>query len=88
MSAGGRLRNLTTRDLEPFCRYVSNNWFKIATHIQLAERWVKDSNECTATRKDENMSNIYAIIRSCTIMCFNDDTRDAHIDRTYKATKF
>ena len=66
---------------------MRNNWFKISTNSQLAERWVKDSNECTATIKDENMSKIYAIIRSRTVMCFNDDARDAHIYRTRKATK-
>ena len=88
MVVEGRLWDLTRSDLEPFRHYVSMNWFEIATNTQLAERWVKDSNKCTATSKDEKISNIYAIIRSRTIMCFNDDARDAYINRICKATKF
>ena len=54
---------------------------------QLAERWVKDSNECTYTGKDEKMSNLLAIVQSCTIFAFNDDAYDVHIDRRQKEKK-
>ena len=88
MAAGVMLCDLTTQDMELFRHYMSNNWFKMTTNSQLTERWVEDSNECTATSKDENISNIHAIIRSRTVMYFNDDIRDDHVDRTRKAIKF
>ena len=88
MAAGtGRLWDMTCHDMQPFRTYVAESWLKVATNSQLAERWVKDSNECTATSKDENMSNIYAIIRSRTVMEFNDDTNREHKYRIRKATK-
>ena len=72
----------------PFQKFVEDNWIKIATNSQLAERWVKDSNECTATSKDEKMANIYAIIRSRTVISFNDDSTREHKDCMRKASKF
>ena len=59
----GRLRDINRQDMEVFRNYVRASWFKIAINSQLSERWVKDSNECTATSKDDKMSNIYEIIK-------------------------
>ena len=84
----GTLWDETSLDMEPFRIYVRKSWLKIATNSQLAERWVKDSNECTYTSKDERMSNIYAIIRSRTVMCFNDIANTDHKDRIRKGTKY
>ena len=84
----GRLWDDDCVQMLPLRKYVQEKWLKIATNSQLVERWVKDSNECTATSKDEKMANIYAIIRSCTVMYFNDDCRREHKDRIRKATKF
>ena len=77
----GRLWDTNCRDMLPLRKYVQDNWLKIATNSQLAERWVKDSNECTATCKDEKMSNIYAIIRSRTVMSFNNAATEEHKNR-------
>ena len=84
----GRLWDDDCVQMLPLRKYVQEKWLKIATNSQLAERWVKDSNECTATSKDEKMANIYAIIRSRTVMYFNDDCRREYIDHIRKATKF
>ena len=75
MAAGtGRLWASSCVSMFPFQKFVEDNWIKIATNSRLAQHWVKDSNECTATSKDKKMANIYAIIRSRTIMSFNDDS--------------
>ena len=88
MAAGtGRLWDSNCHNILPLRKYVEDNWLKIATNSQLAERWVKDSNECTATSKDEKMSNIYAIIRSHTVMSFNSEASLEYKDRVRKATK-
>ena len=89
MAAGtGRLWDPSCVSMFPFQKFVEDNWIKIATNSQLAERWVKDSNKCTATSKDKKMANIYTIIRSRTEMSFNDDSSREHKDCMRKASKF
>ena len=74
--------------MENMRQFVRETWLKVATNSQLAERWVKDSNECTFTSKHEKMANIYAIIRSRTVMYFNESANDEHKDRSRRATKY
>ena len=89
MAAGtGRLWDPSCFSMFPFQKFVEDNWIKVATNSQLAERWVKDINKCTATSKEKKMANIYAIIRSRTVMSFNDDSSREHKDRMRKASKF
>ena len=83
----GRLYDKNCEEMRSFQKYVEDNWLKIATNSQLVEQWVKDSNECTVTGKDEKVSNIYAIIRPRTVMTFSDDTSREHKDRIRKASK-
>ena len=77
-----------SEEMENMRKFVQNSWLKIATNSQLAERWVKDSNECTFTNKHEKMSNIYAIIRSRTVMYFNESANNEHKDRIRRETKY
>ena len=55
---------------------------------QLTERWVKDSNECTYLSKDEKMANIYAIVRSCTVMQYTDTAAELLSNRERKGNKY
>ena len=66
--------------------YCEMSCLKVPTNSQLAERWFKDSNKCTYTGKDEKLSNILEIVRSRTIMCFNDEAYEEHKDCTKKST--
>ena len=53
MAAGTvQLWDLDRLDIELFRMYVKETWLSIATRSQLAERWMKDSNECTFTSKE------------------------------------
>ena len=70
-----------------FRLYVKQNWLMIAANSQLAERWVKDSNECTYTNKDEKMANILALIRSSTVFTFRDIADNNHSSRDRQSTK-
>ena len=38
-----------------FFQYAESTWLKIASNTQLAEQWVKDSNESTYSGKEEKM---------------------------------
>ena len=87
-SGTGKLWDGNCEGIRHFQKYVEDNWLKIATNSQLAERWVKDSDEFIATSRDKKMSNIYAIIMSRTVMISNDDTGREHKDRIRKVTKF
>ena len=70
-----------------FEEYIEDNWFKIAANSQLAKQWVKDSNECTYTNKDEKMSNIFALLCSHTVFQFGEAANQKIIDRERKASK-
>ena len=87
-SAAGNATLWDTQSEEMERQFVQNSWLRIATNSQLAERWVKDSNECTFTNKHEKMSNIYAIIRSRTVMYFNESANNEHKDRIRRETKY
>ena len=71
-----------------FREYMINKCMKTATNSQLAERWVKDSNELTYTGKDEKFSNIMAIVRSRTVMKYNDEAYEQHRARIRKSSLY
>ena len=64
--------------------YVISNFVSFGSNNQLTERWVKDSNECTYLKKDEKMANIYAMVRSYTVLQFQEDANEALSDRKRK----
>ena len=49
---------------------------------------MKDSNECTYLSKDEKMANIYAIVRSCTVMQYTDTAAELLSNRERKGNKY
>ena len=51
-----------------FRKYVESNCFIVVTNTQLVERWVKDSNDCTHTGKDDHIASLIAIYRSATFL--------------------
>ena len=50
--------------------------------------WVKDSNTCTYLSKDEKMANIYAIVRSVTVMQYQEDAALTLANRERKGDKY
>ena len=67
---GENLWKSESDQIKGFRTYVQENWLPIPTNTQLVERWVKDSNECTFTSKDENFADAVAILRSTTVFRF------------------
>ena len=89
MAAGTvQLWDLDRPDIQKFSIYVMETWLSIVTSSQLAEQWVKDSNECTFTSKEGKIANIYDIIRSRTVIYFNDNASKQNKNRIRKATKY
>ena len=75
-------------ELEGMQRYVRQHYIAFPSNNQLTERWVKDSNECTYLSKDEKMANIYAIVRSCTVMQYTDTAAELLSNRERKGNKY
>ena len=73
-------------EMEIFRTYVRKKWLIVPSNSQLAERWVKDSNECTYTNKNESLVNMYALVRSTTVMVHKDDAQVSYGSRVRKAT--
>ena len=59
----------------------------VPSSSQLAERWVNNSNECTYTNKNESLANMYALVRSTTVMVHADDAQASYGSRARKATR-
>ena len=74
--------------MRKFRQYVKNNWLIVSTNTQLVERWVKDSNECTLSGKDEHFSSIIATCRSATIFDYKLDARTEAEGRELKGNQF
>ena len=67
---------------------MKNNWLIVVTNTKLNERWVKDSNECTYTGKDEHFDWAVAICRSCSIFDYKMMAKKASETRTLKGNKY
>ena len=67
---------------------MAGNFLSFGSNNQLTERWIKDSNECTYLKKDEKMSNIYAMVRSFTVLQFQEDANEELADRTRKGNLY
>ena len=74
-------------EMEIFRTYIRKKWLIVPSNSQLAERWVKDSNECTYTNKNESLANMYALVRSTTVMVHKDDAQVSYGSRVRKATR-
>ena len=74
--------------MEAIQRYVKQHYIAFPSNNQLTERWVKDSNECTYLSKDEKMANVYAIVRSCTVMQYQDNAAELLSNRERKGNKY
>ena len=68
--------------------FITSNFVSFGSNNQLTERWVKDSNECTYLKKDEKMANIFAMVRSCTVLQYQEDANELLHDRTRKGNKY
>ena len=55
---GKTLREQQSDNMRKFFTYCKNNFFIVVSNTQLVERWVKDSNECTLSGKDEHFSSL------------------------------
>ena len=53
--------------MQKFRKYVKANWYIVVTNTQLVERWVKDSNECTHSGKDDHTASLIDMCRSATV---------------------
>ena len=70
-----------------FRGYIKDNWFIVVTNTQLVERWVKDSNECTHSGKDDIFSSMIAICRSTTVFDYKEQAKAAARERILKGNQ-
>ena len=71
-----------------FRQYVTEKWFIVSSNTQLVERWVKDSNECTISGKDECFSSIIAICRSSTVFEYKLEAKEEAERRVLKGNQY
>ena len=71
-----------------FRQYITKKWFIVSSNTKLVERWVKDSNECTISGKDESSSTIIAICRSSTVFEYKLEARDEAERRVLKGNQY
>ena len=58
------------------------------THTQLDERWIKDSNECTYTGKDDHFASMVGISLSSTVFEYNDQVKRESSKRDMEGNTF
>ena len=88
MAEGKDLWSEESDCMRKFRQYVKNNWLTVSTNTQLVERWVKDSNECTLSGKDEHFSSLIATCRSATIFDYKMDARTEAEGRELKGNQY
>ena len=87
MAQGTHLWSTNASDnINKFRKYVEEEWLIIPSNTQLIERWVKDSNECTFTNKEEHLASLMAICRSDTLFGYLFD--ETQIDMELRANQF
>ena len=55
-----------------FQEYIELHWLPIVTNTQLVERWVKDSNECPYTGKDDHFASMVGVCHSSTVFEYKE----------------
>ena len=70
-----------------FRNYVKQKWFIVVTNTQLVERWVKDSNECTHSGKEDHIASLVAMCRSATVFEYKYEAKVAAQTRILKANQ-
>ena len=71
-----------------FRKYVESSWFIVITNTQLVERWVKDSNACTHTGKDDHIASLISICRSATVLDYKHMVKQAVKDRILRRNQY
>ena len=71
-----------------FQNYIKRNWLPIVTNTQLVERWVKDSNECTYTGKDDHFASMIGLCRSSTVFDYKEYAKADFNQRALKGNRF
>ena len=74
--------------LKTFRNYVKSNWFIVVTNTQLVERWVKDSNECTHSGKEEHIASLIAMCRSATVFEYKYQAKEAAKTRALRGNRY
>ena len=74
--------------MSKFQKYVKSNWLPIVTNTQLVERWVKDSNECTSTGKDDHFASMIGVCRSSTVFDYKEHAKAKCTQRELRDNKF
>ena len=74
--------------LKTFRNYVKSNWFIVVTNTQLVERWVKDSNECTHSGKEDHIASLIAMCRSATVFEYKYQAKEAAKTRALRGNRY
>ena len=73
--------------MQKFGVYIKQNWLIVVTNTQLVERWVKDSNECTHSVKDDHIASLIAICRSTTVFEYKYESKQLAKERTLRGNQ-
>ena len=77
IAKGQQIRDVSASNaMKIFFEYIKNNFFIVVTNTQLVERWVKDSNECTYSGKDEHFASMIAICRSFSVFDYKFEAKE------------
>ena len=68
--------------------YVRQHYIAFPSNNQLTERWVKGSKKITYLSKDEKMANVCTIIRSCTVMQYQEYTTELLANQERNGNKY
>ena len=73
-------------ELEAMQRYVRQYYIAFPSNNQLTERWVKDSNECTHSGKDDHIASLIAVCRSATVFEYKYEAKQLAKENFYVVT--
>ena len=77
-----------SESVQRFRKYIKANWYIVPTNTQLVERWVKDSNECTHSGKEDHVASLIAVYRSVTVFEYKYEAKEAAKDRVLRGNQF
>ena len=73
--------------VQKFGNYVKANLYIILTNTQLMELWVKDSNECTNSGKEDHIASLITMCKLATVFEYTYEAKEAIRDRILHANQ-
>ena len=85
LADGAKLREQQSQKMRQFFTYCKRNFFIVCTNTQLVERWVRYSNECTQSGKDEHFASLIALCVSTMVFRYKEKILESVHKRVLRA---